>query len=195
MIPERECGMAEETEKQGGLFRNRERLLKVMVAAGLLGIALIFLSSVFSKQNEKKDEEVNTLDPQMMESANLYREQLTEELGNMVASIEGAGKTKLMITLEGTVRSIYATDSDIQSNDKNTEDQHQNNEKRTCIVVRRQDGSEQALTISQTMPGIRGVLVVCEGGDRQEVAEAIRSAVAAAVHLAPSRICVLKMSV
>ena len=125
-----------------------------------------------------------------------YRERLTQELGNMVSSIEGAGRTRLMVTLDGTVRSIYASDSDISARQstKSTDSDEQNNEKNTCVLLRRKDGSEEALTVGQQLPKIRGVLVVCDGGDSQEVSEEIRSAVAAVLNISGSRICVSKMA-
>lgn len=182
----------EETAADG--LHKRERLLKLIVIVGLAGIALIFISSLFHQQNKASSVQPPSDDNSVWEEAAAYREQLSTELGNMVASIEGAGRTKLMLTIDGTIRSIYATDSDIQTNERSGGGEHQNTEKKSCIVIRRSDGSEQAVTIGQMMPSVKGVLVVCEGGDNEEVASRIRSAVSAAVHLSESHICVLKLS-
>lgn len=195
MKQEQEYRMAEEEKEQGGLFHHKERLIKVIVAAGLIGIALIFLSGLFQKDQGQNEPVKGQDDALMIERAERYKQQLTDELGNMIASIEGAGRTKLMLTLDSTVQYSYAADSDIKTDDKNAADEHQSDEKRSYLVIKNQSGAEQALSLGGMMPAVRGVLVVCEGGDRKEVAQAVCSAVSAAVHIPESRVCVLKMSV
>ncbi|MBQ3886695.1 MAG: hypothetical protein II735_01830 [Clostridia bacterium] len=180
-------------EKAGGVFGNKERFLKLIVIVGLAGIALIFLSSLLKPKETAQTGDNLTAPEDALVNAESYREQLTRELGNMVASIEGAGRTKLMLTLDGTIRYLYAADSDIQTNERGGGEQ-QNTEKKSYLVVRSRDGSEQALTIGQVMPNVKGVLVICEGGDNERVVNRIKEAVSAAVHLSVSHICVLKLS-
>lgn len=184
-----------EEPKEGvfGLKFRKETLLKLVIAAGIAGIALIFISSVFTGQ--KKTAAETDVQPCETMQTEEYREMLSEELGNMVASIEGAGRTKLMLTLDGTVKNIYASDRDIQhKGSSQSSGDVLDNEKRSCIVIRSGSGTEQALIIGQTMPAVRGVLIVCEGGGSKEVAERIKTAVSAALNISASRVCVLKMS-
>lgn len=178
---------------------NKDSMLRLIVIAGIIGIALIFISSVFKKEDagsSKPDSEINT--PELTD-VTIYRQELCEELGNMIASIEGAGKTKIMLTTDGTVRNIYAADNDIQEressrrNDADENTDKQSNEKVSYITVRSKDGSEHAVTIGQLMPSIRGVLVVCEGGGSEQVCKRIKEAVAAALNISQSNICVTKM--
>ncbi len=194
MADKEEEGVCGET-KQGaaGLRLKKDTLLKLVIAAGIIGIGLIFVSSLFT---DKKGSEPDTaVLPDDTVQTEEYREMLSEELGNMVASIEGAGRTKLMLTLEGTVKNIYASDSDIRrSGGTQSSGTVTDSEKRSCIVVRTGSGTEQALSVGQTMPTVRGVLIVCEGGGNSEVAERIKKAAAAALNISDSRICVLKMS-
>ncbi len=179
---------------------SREALLRLVVIAGIIGIALIFISNLFNKQGKTDTKTVSAAEEFDTKQTEEYRETLSMELGNMVASIEGAGKTKLMLTLDGTVKNIYATDKDLQhkesrqKTDKNDNADLLDNEKRTCIVVKTGDGSEQAITLGQSMPSVRGVLIVCEGGGNEEVSKRIKDAVSAALNISASRICVLKMS-
>ena len=182
-----------------GTLIKREGAVKLIVFLGAAGIGLILISSLFGGGGKSREEgaEDSISD---YRTALEYKQELCDELGNMVASIEGAGNTKVMVTLDGTVRSIYATDNDIKSTGtgRNTggteESTAQNDEKKKCIVMRRSDGSEQALTIGQLMPKVSGVLVVCQGGDRSSVKKSITSAVSAALAIDPSQICVSKMS-
>ncbi len=179
--------------KAGELFR-KENLLKVTVFAGLAGILLIFASSLFGggMQKQQAFEEASLQESSDIEQ---YRQGLCEEMGNMLASIQGVGKTKLMLTLDGTRQNIYATDNDIRQRETSTGENadKQNDEKQSCIVIRQKDGSEQALTIGQLLPKIKGVLVVCEGGDDPEVCSRVQQAVSAALDVSRTHICVTKM--
>ena len=167
----------------------KENILKITVIAGLAGIVLIFCSDFFGgREKEDTFAEVSESETYTVEE---YRQGLCDELGNMLASIEGVGRTKIMLTIDGTVRNIYATDNDIQQ--RETSSDKQSNEKQSCIVIRQNDGSEKALTIGQLMPKIKGVLVVCEGGDKEEVCIKVTEAVSAALDVTKSHICVSKL--
>ncbi len=167
----------------------KENILKIAVIAGLVGIVLIFFSDFMGGKKTDTFAEVSEAET---EDVTEYRQELCDELGNMLASIEGVGKTKIMLTLDGTVRNIYATDNDVQQ--RETSSDKQSNERQSCIVVRQNDGSEKALTIGQLMPRIKGVLVVCEGGDNEKVCGKVIEAVSAALDVTKSHICVSKMS-
>ena len=172
----------------GEIFK-KENILKITVIAGLAGIVLIFCSDFFGgREKEDTFAEVSESETYTVEE---YRQGLCDELGNMLASIEGVGRTKIMLTIDGTVRNIYATDNDIQQ--RETSSDKQSNEKQSCIVIRQNDSSEKALTIGQLMPKIKGVLVVCEGGDKEDVCIKVTEAVSAALDVTKSHICVSKL--
>ena len=117
----------------------------------------------------------------------------------MISSIEGAGKTKIMVTLNGSVRELYAADTDIADKDsaKKTNDNEntdkQNTEKKKYILIRGKDGSEKALSLGQLVPEIKGVLIICEGGDNDVIKEEITDAVSAALNISKTHICVSKL--
>ena len=133
----------------GEIFK-KENLLKVTVIAGLAGIVLIFFSGFFGS-GEKKDTfaEVTVSETDTVEE---YRQGLCDELGNMLASIEGVGKTKIMLTIDGTVRNIYATDNDIQQ--RETSSDKQSNEKQSCIVIRQNEGVDCGTADAENKGGI-----------------------------------------
>ncbi len=192
---------AEKPTLLSGLKKN-DTLLKLIVGIGVIGIVLIFVSGWFDKGNtDSTSAEVSQSSVLSEQSILLeYRQQLTEELGNMIASIQGVGRTKIMLTLDSTIKNIYATDNDYQQKETsqktnlNQNADKQSNEKKSCIVVRQKDGSEKALTVGQEMPNVKGVLIVCDGGDDEEIREQIQSATAAALHISKSEICVSKMN-
>lgn len=192
--------MQDDVRENGKIpFFKKESMLKMIVLAGLAGIVLIFCSSMFRKDTAKEDTFAEVSQSET-DTVSQYRQDLCDELGNMLASIEGVGKTKIMLTLDGTVRNIYATDNDIQQretsqkNSSNENADKQSTEKQSCIVIRQNDGSEKALTVGQLMPKIKGVLVVCEGGNDPEICTRVSEAVSAALDVTSSHICVTKMN-
>ena len=50
------------------------------------------------------------------------------------------------------------------------------------------DGGEQALLITEQMPEIRGVAIVCEGGDNEIINEKIKNTVTAALNITSKRV-------
>lgn len=187
-----------EPQKKGLISKllSSDRALAAIVLVGLLGVALIFLSNAL-RQDKIKSYGNSAADPAVEESsAEDYRTMLTEELGNMLASINGVGRTKVMITLDGTEQYVYATDTDLVGREStrgagdegNTD--RQNNEKRSLILVRQGDGSQQPLTVGRTMPKVKGVLIVCDGGGSETVRQSVTDAVSAALDISEAHICV-----
>ncbi len=183
----------------GGFFK-KENALRLIVIIGIAGIGLIFMSSMTGKKSTSSKTDNNEPPVSVIEDVSVYRERLCNELGSMIASIEGAGRTKVMVTVDGTTRKLYATDNDIQTKEnlqKNSSaenEDRQNAEKRSCIVIKSGSGTEEALVIGELMPNIKGVLIVCDGGGNEEVCERIKKAVSAALNIPVSHISIVKMS-
>ena len=102
--------------------------------------------------------------------------QLENRLETLIAQMDGAGKTTVMLTLETGEETIYALDT--QSG--------QMQEQQTHVLL--EDGSALAETIYQ--PQIRGVAVLCDGGGDVRVAARITEMVRALLDLPSNRICV-----
>ena len=98
------------------------------------------------------------------------------QLETLIAQMDGAGKTTVMLTLETGEETIYALDT--QSG--------QMQEQQTHVLL--EDGSALAETIYQ--PQIRGVAVLCDGGGDVRVAARITEMVGALLDLPSNRICV-----
>lgn len=105
-----------------------------------------------------------------------YQTQLENRLETLIAQMDGAGKTTVMLTLETGEETIYALDT--QSG--------QMQEQQTHVLL--EDGSALAETIYQ--PQIRGVAVLCDGGGDVRVAARITEMVGALLDLPSNRICV-----
>lgn len=154
---------------------------KNLVIAGIIGLVLIFLSSVES--DEPKTNET-------VFSAEEYKENLKAEIEDLVSTIIGNDDVNCLITLEGSVEYSYADTLEKTTRDKDGEkDKSADSEiKEGYIVVKTADGGEQPLLITETMPKIRGVAIVCYMGDNEAVAEKIKKSVTAALNISSKKV-------
>ena len=158
---------------------------KTLVILGLLGIFLIFLSSLGGDNTEESAE-------MMPGQLNLeeYRESLEENIADMVTDITGSRKVKVIVTLDSGVRYSYADTREESSSDK-TEKEAQVTDseiKEGYITVKSASGGEEALLLKTEMPEIRGVAVVCEGGDNEYINEKIVNTITAALNITSKRV-------
>ena len=107
---------------------------------------------------------------------NVYRQQLEQQLSDLIAQVEGAGKTTVMVTLESGEETIYALDTL----------SGQTQEQQTHVLL--DDGTALAQTVCT--PRVCGVAVVCEGGRDVRVAARITELVGALLDVPSNRICI-----
>ena len=170
-------------EKIKALTRNP----KFLVMLGVGGILLIFISSFFGKtDNQAKKQETNTT----AYTAEEYCETLEKSIKSIVRGISGDKNPTVVVTLESGIRYNYAhaDETDVSSSTGSTTDQSSESKKQSYITVKNADGGEEALIITQIMPEIRGVAVICNGGNNEAVAEKIKNAVTAALNITSKRV-------
>ena len=160
---------------------------KILMAAGIAGMVLILLSSFFpAKKTTKQTAPAESL------SAEEYRVRLEEGIRQTVQCITGSDQVNVVITLESGIRYTYAdvnegtAASRVESNAESTSSER----KQSYITVRTADGGEQALLVTAEMPAVRGVAIVCEGGDDENLNEKITNAVTAALNITSKRVYV-----
>ena len=171
---------------------------KVILILGFAGIALIFLSGLFqnhdSKATNAQAEEEST-----KTTAQEYTQQVEKSLTELIGNINGAGSVKVLVTLERNTQYVYATEE--KKTTQSTQDQaanatvkNQENDSRETkyILVKGADGSQQALAVTEVEPIVKGVVVVCEGGNQPAVQKDIIDAVTTALNLSSARVCVIK---
>lgn len=154
----------------------------VIFISGLLIISVIFLSEfIFA---DKNDNENNFSNDEISQYE--YCEYLEEKLAKLVCSIDGAGKTIVMITLDETTEYIYAENSNeqIDANNSNYENEY---------VIIQVENDDSGLLIKTIEPKIRGVAIVCEGGDNPVVQQQIYSIVSSVLNLNTSKISIAKL--
>lgn len=142
-------------EKLKNLFDN-DKIRKLIIISGIAGIALIFLSSCIdftTVTGGKAEQEF---------SVTTYSTEIENDLQSVISQIEGAGETKVLLTMENSVEYVYLEDSTTKT--------------------------------KEIEPLIRGVLVVCEGGDDPVVVERITEAVTKALDVSTAKVCITKLS-
>lgn len=165
-------------------YVSRIRSPKVLIIVGLVGIALIFISSLGT--NEKKIQNMSGGEFSTEE----YCNELEMQIENLVNEITGSKNSSVMITLDCGIRYSYADTREENSTEKNEKEEISSQEqlKSGYITVKNADGSEQALLVTAEMPSIRGVAIVCNGGDNEAIRQKIENAVTAALNITSKRV-------
>lgn len=199
--------MAAEEKKTGGDVKTffhklaeNEKYRRVVLLLGVLGIALIFLSGFF--QDRAAESKAASASAQAgVTDADQYVKQLEENLADIVNGISGGTDAKVMITLEKGTQYVYATEqkkSQQKTQDQNTgsttRNQENNSLETNYIIVKDADGSQKALAITEVQPVVKGVIVVCKGGDLPSVQQNIIDAVTTALNISSARVCVIKQN-
>ena len=158
---------------------------KFLMIAGITGIVLIFISSLFGGDGKKEQATENAVF-----STEEYRINLEEDIEKLVREITGSKSVSVVVTLENTVSYSYAdTREEISSDQKGDKTSASDIElKEGYITVKTADGGEQALLVTEIMPEIRGVAIVCEGGDSEIINEKILNTVTAALNITKKRV-------
>ncbi len=141
----------------------------VIILIGALGLILIGVSYIPEKEETVLQED--------------YLKTTEERLKNIIESVEGAGETKVMITLKNDGEKVYV--QTYKSDNDKTENE--------VVIVSGKNGNE-ALTQKELAPEIKGVVIVCEGGDNLRVRSDIINLVGAALGVEINRICVCKLT-
>ena len=158
---------------------------KKLMVIGIVGILLIGISSFLPIKSERKKTEEQI-------SITEYTENTEKQLTEIVKKISGDKKATVMITLETGKRYEYAGETEDSSNRKTSGEDSEVNDgkKQKTITVKSSDGGEQALIVTEYMPEIRGVAVVCNGANNEKIKEAITEAVTAALNITSKRVSV-----
>lgn len=176
-------------------FAENDTYRKWILIIGFIGMALIFLSGYFKNDAKPADAPADTQPVQT--SAEQYTAQVEKSLTDLVGSIQGVGSAKVLVTLEKNIQYVYATEE--KKSTQTTQDQaanatvRENDSSETkYIIVKDADGSQRALAVTEVQPIVKGVVIVCEGGDQAAVQKNIIDAVTTALNISSARVCVIK---
>ncbi len=168
-----------------------------LIALGLIGLLLLLVSS-FDFTGSKTDNGTQSVKSTVIDSSNEYTERLETKLEELLGDMLGNTKVTVMITLESGTEYIYAdeikTNADVTRDQSALKTQQSDSNQKTYITVKDADGNERPLVVTEKMPVIRGVVIVCESGETATVSSAVRQAVKSALNVDENKICVIGRS-
>ena len=128
-----------------------------------------------------KEEPVEDSCPETRESFDL--EQFEEKLARMLSQVEGAGETRVILTLDSGDRRVLARDEERDGEGGPTS---------TVVTVEGSSGEQGVVPLQTVAPQFRGALVVCPGGGEAKVKLELIRAVSALTGLGADSITVCR---
>ena len=129
-----------------------------------------------------------------------YVQELERELEELLQCMEGAGRVKVMITLQSTGEEIVekdrpasrssVTEQDGAGGSRSTNDM---NSEETTVFVTDADGRQIPYVRKKLQPAVAGVAVLAEGGGREQVRRNISEAIQALFGIDANKIKIAKM--
>lgn len=157
----------------------------------LLGVGAFLLLLTFIPQKENEVEIGGTY------TSEQYISDTEEKLESILSKMLGTKNINVMITLNNSVENVFAdttkVNTDISENlgtDDSKKEQKDSKENQ-YIIIKDKNGNEQALVLTQVMPQIRGVLVVCPNGNNTVIKEMVKSAVVTVLDISSKKVCVV----
>ncbi len=143
---------------------NRQKI-GILLLFGI-GILLIVFSGHFGASvNEGKSH-----DPPQYTDVSFYTSYLEERIRDLCRSVEGIEEAIVFLTLDCSSEYVYSED---RASD--------------FLILSGNDG-EQALMLYEIYPRVRGVAVVCTGGDLPRIRETVTELLSAALALPSNKI-------
>ncbi len=156
---------------------NTDKKLRVLLLLGLLGIALIALSEWLpSREASGGAADGKTVSVAQVEEA------LEQRISALIGRVAGVGDCRVLVTLESGSRFVYAAEQS-QSGSASSE--------KTLLVET--DAGPVGLLITEVQPSVKGVAVVCGGGDDPTVREQVTGLICAAFNISSGRVGVAKL--
>ncbi len=170
------------------LEKLKKQYKNIVIIVGIAGIVLIF-ASTFTQQNSsyKESDVTKSLSDISNEE---YKLNLENNLKDIICNIKGVGNVSVMITMESTTQKEYATEKKI--NTESASSKTSDKTETSYIKIKDSDGTEHAIPITEYAPKIRGVVVICDGGDQPFIKERVTQAVVAAVDVSSNHVCVTR---
>ena len=141
----------------------------------LLGVTLYLMSGFLMEKEALPMPEAQTETESVQPALELRLEALLHK-------VNGVGKVEVLLTLAQEQSTVYQMDEQ-----QNNSDTNQSIQRETVIV------SGEGLVQTIYAPMYRGAVVVCEGGDRASVVQAVKAAVSSLTGLKNDEITVMKM--
>ena len=182
------------SEKISGVINSISE--KTSLSKKLLAVILLFvlgtLTLVLSETGERIRTDTEDITVGTTAYENDYISSLEERITSIISSIDGAGATQVMITLESGSEQVFLHNNDY-GEDVDSDGSGNVEIKDEYIIVDSGNG-ENGIVVRIEEPKIRGVAVVCEGAGNASVKAEIIATVTALLDVSSARVSVAKMN-
>lgn len=164
-------------------WKDDKKRINLLLVSGLAGMLLLCMSEWLPAGQSTQNAAQSS---QQSQTAAEYEQQLETRLAALIRAMDGAGETVVMVTLDCGEETTYAADT---RTEKTSED--------TCSSAASQRthllAGAQPVVQSVQAPQVRGVAVLCQGGDNAGTQRRITELVSALTGVGASHITVNKM--
>ncbi len=140
----------------------------------LIGLALLLIPGKKVQKTPASSEPITQTNQYGIDS---------DALSEILQSIQGAGKVKVLLSTASGERIVYQTDSDSSSSGVESD----------TVIITDSARGESGLIKQVDPPTYLGAIIVCQGADSPSVKLAITQAVSKITGLGTDQICVLTM--
>lgn len=159
------------TEKSPKGLRRFSRNTWIAIVGVAFGILLLASGSLFTKDNTKQAAGETA-------AVSYYTEYLEKRVVQLCKSVRGVTDANVLLTLEKGSEWVYARDEAGQNAE---------------LVIVQKSGGEEAVTVTEIYPEIRGIAVVCTGGDDARIQTELTELLSASLGIPTHRIKIAGM--
>jgi stage III sporulation protein AG len=157
-----------------------DKKLFFVLILGFTGMLLVMLSG-----GDKKEIRGS---PVENEHYVISETELAVQVEKFISNIKNAGKSKVILTFESYEETVYAVNSDEKA------DASGNIDRNSEYVIIDSGNAESGLEVKLISPKIRGVSVLCEGGENPVVKEQIVTAISVLFDISSNKVSVAEMA-
>ena len=143
----------------------------------------MFFSNTKSDKNSKNEKTINESE---------YINDLEKRVEAIVSSIDGAGKSEVMINIASTSETVYVKEN--KNSYDSSEEVNKGESENSVLTMTDSTGNQYAVVTKTIMPQISGVIVACDGGNIQSVKATITDAVCTVLGIGANNVCVIAKS-
>lgn len=146
------------TDKTKIMFQKLKKVKHIEIIVAVIAVlimVLIYFVSFQTGGSDKKKTDVAT-------NAESVTAELENKVSDILSSIQGAGKVKVLITFSSTVEKIYYTTESTTTN-KTINGSGSTTEMETSTSTVVKDGDNEPVVVKELLPEVLGVVVVSEG--------------------------------
>ena len=171
----------------------KDKKLLLLVAAGLVGMVILLVTELVPSGGGSTEQSTHDAAEAAQEQSS-YVSEVEKGLEEIISAIAGAGRTKVMVTLENSEESVWATQGKNSRESGGADGAAQDSSEEEYGLIRPRGSEEGGLLLKIIQPRIRGVAIVCDGGDNVYVREKITAAVASVLDISTAKISIAKMA-